>query len=74
ILRAAPQSLRITGTVAEWESWTGMPFPATGTYVIPDGLATLEIDRLRDIGSYWEPNVWMRHPVSPGPAPSSPPR
>ncbi len=65
ILRPAPRSLQISGTVAEWEAWTGMPFPATGTYVIPDGLATLEIDRLRDIGCYWEPNVWMQHPVEP---------
>lgn len=68
ILKPAPRSLKISGTVAEWESWTGMAFPASGTYVIPDGLATLDIDRLRDIGCYWEPNVWMQHPV---PAPSA---
>lgn len=72
ILRPAPRSLRISGTVAEWESWTGMSFPASGVYVIPDGLATLEIDRQRDTGCYWEPNVWMEHPVNPEPAPSSP--
>ena len=30
ILRPAPRSLRITGTVAEWEDWTEMPFPETG--------------------------------------------
>ena len=65
IMRPAPRSLRITGTVAEWESWTGMPFPATGTYVISDGLATLKIDRERDLGCYWEPNVWMLHPIKP---------
>lgn len=65
ILRPAPRSLRITGTVAEWEAWTGMAFPATGTYVIPNGLATLEIDREQDLGTHWEPNVWMQHPVEP---------
>ncbi|CAN5788983.1 hypothetical protein BH23ACT12_BH23ACT12_11210 [soil metagenome] len=63
ILRPAPRSLRITGTVAEWETWTGMPFPASGIYVIPDGLSTLEIDREQDLGCYWEPNVWMQHRV-----------
>lgn len=63
ILRPAPRSLRITGTVAEWEAWTGMALPATGTYVIPEGLATLEIDREKDLGCYWEPNVWMQHPA-----------
>ena len=63
ILRAAPHSLRITGTVEEWEGWTGMPFPQTGSYVFPHGLAPLAIDRGSDEGRYWEPNVWMRHPI-----------
>jgi hypothetical protein len=57
-----PESLRITGTVAEWESWTGMAFPESGDYVFPEGLATVHIDRDGDRGSYWEPNVWMVHP------------
>jgi hypothetical protein len=64
LLKAAPRSLKISGTVAEWESWTGIAFPSSGTYVIPDGLATLEIDREHDVGCYWEPNVWMQHPIS----------
>jgi hypothetical protein len=51
----------MTGTVADWEAWTGMAFPATGEYVIPDGLSTLHIDRAADSGTYTEPNVWMRH-------------
>jgi GNAT superfamily N-acetyltransferase len=61
ILKPAPQSLRITGSVQEWEQWIGMPLPASGTYVFPRCLAPLQIDRDKDIGSYWEPNVWMRH-------------
>jgi hypothetical protein len=51
----------MTGTVADWEKWTGMLFPASGSYVIPDGLTLLEIDRSADTGIYREPNVWMRH-------------
>jgi hypothetical protein len=61
VLKSEPQSLRITGTVAEWESWTEMAFPETGEYVFPRGLATLAVDREADVGRYWEPNVWMRH-------------
>jgi len=57
-----PRSMRITGTVAQWESWTGMVFPESGDYVFPEGLAPLHIDRAADRGSYWEPNVWMVHP------------
>jgi GNAT superfamily N-acetyltransferase len=63
ILRPAPRSARTTGTVAEWEDWTGMPFPESGEYVFPGGLATVEIDREADVGRYWEPNVWMLHRV-----------
>jgi hypothetical protein len=61
ILRTAPRSLKISGTVSEWEQWTGMVFPESGTYVIPDGLAPVAVDRETDLGLYWEPNVWMRH-------------
>jgi hypothetical protein len=61
LLAAAPESVRITGTVAEWESWTEMAFPESGEYVFPHGLAPVRIDRERDRGEYWEPNVWLRH-------------
>jgi hypothetical protein len=58
-----PRSLRITGTVEEWETWTGMAFPESADYVFPEGLATVHIDRDADRGTYWEPNVWMVHPA-----------
>jgi len=63
---AIPRSLHITGTVAEWESWTGMEFPETGDYVFPAGLAPVHIDRERDSGEYWEPNIWIIHEASGG--------
>ncbi len=63
ILKPEPRSLRITGTVAEWEQWTSWLFPESGDYVFPGGLAPVAIDRERDVGRYWEPNVWMRHDV-----------
>lgn len=61
ILAAAPESQTMTGTIAEWERWTGMVFPESGDYVIPDGLSPLRIDRSDDQGTYVEPNIWMRH-------------
>jgi len=61
ILAAAPASQTMTGTIAEWERWTGMVFPEPGEYVIPDGLSVLRVDRAADEGVYQEPNVWMRH-------------
>lgn len=59
---ALPRSLHISGTVAEWESWTRMRFPETGNYVFPAGLATVRVDHENDQGEYWEPNVWLIHP------------
>lgn len=61
VLAPAPRSQVITGTVAEWETWTGMAFPDTGDYVIPEGLNILHIDREADLGVYVEPNVWVQH-------------
>jgi hypothetical protein len=64
ILRPEPESLRIAGTVAEWEGWTGLPLPESGEYVFPQGLAPLRVDREADLGLYYEPNVWVRHSVA----------
>ncbi len=63
IVKPIPHSMRITGTVDEWEEWTGMRFPGGGQYTFPAGLAPLEIDHERDRGFYWEPNVWIVHTV-----------
>jgi GNAT superfamily N-acetyltransferase len=62
ILKPEPRSLRITGSVEEWEAWTGIAFPEDGEYVFPHALATLDLREGR--GEYWEPNVWMRHGVT----------
>ena len=56
--------MRISGSVADWESWTKMRFPETGDYVFPEGLAPVHIDRERDVGVYWEPNIWLIHPIT----------
>jgi GNAT superfamily N-acetyltransferase len=61
IAGVARQSVRVPGTVAEWEEWTGLAFPESGSYVVPGALVPVEIDRERDQGLYLEPNVWMVH-------------
>ena len=61
IAKVAPRSMRVPGSVGEWEEWTEMTFPETGAYVVPDALVPVEIDRERDEGLYVEPNVWMVH-------------
>ena len=63
LIAVAPASMRITGSVGDWESWTGLRFPDSGRYVVPGALVPVEIDRERDEGVYVEPNVWMHHRI-----------
>jgi GNAT superfamily N-acetyltransferase len=64
ILGDATEAMRVTGTVSDWEDWTGMAFPQTGSYVVPGALVPVEIDRERDLGDYREPACWMRHRIA----------
>jgi GNAT superfamily N-acetyltransferase len=61
IVKVAPRSMTIPGTIAEWEEWTGMSFPESGEYVVPGALVPIEIDVESNRGVYVEPNVWMVH-------------
>ena len=56
----------ITGSILEWEEWTGLCFPESDAYVVPGALQPVVMELERDLGTYEEPNVWMRHPVAEG--------
>jgi len=60
-LGVCSRSMIIRGTVREWETWTGMRFARSGSYVIPGALTSVEFDLDTDRGMYVEPNVWMIH-------------
>jgi GNAT superfamily N-acetyltransferase len=62
VVGVAESSMRVRGSVTDWEGWAGMPFPESGDYVVPGALVPVRIDRERDEGLYVEPNVWMVHP------------
>ena len=64
ILKIAHPSMRIEGTVDEWQEWTEMQFPDSGNYVIPFALTPIQIDRVMNSGLYLEPNVWVHHPLT----------
>lgn len=64
LLRVAHPSMLIEGTVAEWESWSGLRFPDSGDYVVPGALCPVQIDTQADVGRYVEPNVWVHHPIT----------
>lgn len=59
LVEVCPASMRIEGSAADWEEWTGLAFPDGGEYVVPGGLVPVRVEDGR--GVYVEPNVWMRH-------------
>ena len=61
IVRAAAESMTIRGSVADWQTWTGLSFPDSGPYVVKGGTSPVAIDRDRDEGVYFDQNVWVVH-------------
>ncbi|WP_325605964.1 hypothetical protein [Nocardioides sp.] len=61
VIALAPEAQTMTGSVQAWEEWAGIALPATGEYVIKDGMSVLRIDAAADVGMYVEPNIWVRH-------------
>ena len=61
VMKPCRESMIIRGTCLQWEEWTGMKFPQSGSYHIPGALNPIEIDIEKDEGVYIEPNVWMVH-------------
>jgi hypothetical protein len=61
VLATTTQAMRIVASVAEWEEMSGLTFPDTGDYIVPDALCPIQIDRDRDQGVYVEPAIWVEH-------------
>ncbi|MFE9654649.1 N-acetyltransferase [Micromonospora sp. NPDC006431] len=61
IERVATRSMMISGTLADWRSWTGLPFDTSGPVHVPGALVPVHCDVTHDHAVYVEPNVWVRH-------------
>ena len=64
MVRAAPRSMVVRGSVADWETWTGLSFPDSGPYIVPTASSPVMIDRERDEGTYFDENVWIVHDLA----------
>lgn len=64
IERIAPVSQTISGTLEQWNEWTGVSLPNDGPAHIPGGLVPVQCIADQGIGVYVEPNVWVRHDLS----------
>jgi GNAT superfamily N-acetyltransferase len=66
VVRAAPDSMVTSGTVAEWEERTGLRFPDGGSYVVPFATNPVVVDREADRVTYRDANVWIVHDLAAG--------
>jgi GNAT superfamily N-acetyltransferase len=65
IVKVAPASMVIVGTLDDWTQWTGLAFGSSGQHAVPEALVPVHISVEQDHGVYVEPNVWLRHSLAP---------
>lgn len=61
IVKLAPCSMTVVGTLAEWSRWTGMLFDGSGEIEVPGALVPVLVSNENNYAVYVEPNVWIRH-------------
>ena len=61
IIKVAPRSMEISGSLQEWRSWTNLPFDTDGEVLVPGALSPVQVDLAKQRAVYLEPNVWMCH-------------
>lgn len=61
VVATSTASQAFTGSVAQWQDWSGLVLPASGTYVVPDALEPLHLDVEADRGTCTESGIWARH-------------
>ncbi|XMN08566.1 N-acetyltransferase [Streptomyces griseobrunneus] len=59
----APVSMTVSGTLAQWREWTGLPFDTEGPVEVPGALVPVHCSPAHGYAVYTEPNVWVRHRV-----------
>jgi len=63
VFKTANESMLITGSVKEWESWTGVKILGNGNYIFDGALNPVAIDYDNDVGKYTDPCIWVRYEV-----------
>jgi GNAT superfamily N-acetyltransferase len=65
IVKVAPCSMVVAGTLAEWSAWTGMAFDNSGPTIVPWALSPVHVSVEQNHAVYIEPNLWIHHRLSP---------
>jgi len=63
-LKCVDSTYKVEGSIEDWQTWTGMVFPESGSYIIEGALEPVVINVESNIGVYHDPNIWMQHKVS----------
>ncbi|HZT89996.1 MAG TPA: hypothetical protein VFA12_18640 [Stellaceae bacterium] len=61
IVKIAPCSMTIPGTLADWREWTALAFDRDGEAIVPGALAPVHVSLAQDHAVYVEPNLWLHH-------------
>ncbi|GAB2716000.1 N-acetyltransferase [Streptomyces bullii] len=61
VVKVCPASMTISGSLAQWREWTGLPFDTSGPVEVPGALTPVVADAEQGHAVYVEPNVWVRH-------------
>jgi GNAT superfamily N-acetyltransferase len=64
IVKVAPRSMVIAGTIAEWHAWTGLSFCKSGGETVPGALSPIYVSLEQNCAVYVEPNLWLHHRVT----------
>jgi GNAT superfamily N-acetyltransferase len=63
LVRIAPRSMVIAGTIDEWSRWTGMTFARSGPVIVAGALSPVHVSCEQDHVVYVEPNLWVHHRI-----------
>ncbi len=61
IVATSPRAMMISGSVAQWREWTGLPFDSTGPVAVPEALVPVHCDVEHGYAADCEPCVWVHH-------------
>src|SRR3977135_954746 len=63
VVKIAPCSMTIVGSLFDWSRWTGKPFDRSGELMVAGALWPVRVSLEQECAVYVEPNVWVQHPV-----------
>ena len=61
VVKVAPCSMVVAGSIVDWQRWTGLGFTASGPAIVPGALSPIHISLEQDHAVYVEPNLWVHH-------------